>query len=74
MDNFFFKRPAGFDGKEIMDVTTQVRCLSRLSTSRFLTFVCLVSTGMIVMETFGMLETIAFFLSVTHGVFVCFFP
>ena len=56
MDIFFFKRPAGFDGEEIMDVTKQVRCLSHLSTSRFLTFVCFVSTGMIVMETFGMLE------------------
>ena len=67
MDKFLSKRPAGFDGQTILNVVRQVRCLSHLSTSRFLTCVYLVSTGMIVMETFGMLEkTITEFLSSTH--------
>jgi hypothetical protein len=69
---FLFKRPAGYDGEEILDVTKQVRCLSHLSTSRLLTFACLVSTGMIVMETFGMLEKITKFLSIIHDLFVLF--
>jgi hypothetical protein len=72
MVNFFFKRPAGFDGQAVMDATKQVGCLSRLSTSLFLTFVCLISTGMIAMEAFGMTEKITEFLSITHGPFVLF--
>jgi hypothetical protein len=65
MDNYlFFKRPAGYDGEEILNVITQVSLFKlSISTLRFLTFVCLVSTGMIVMETFGMLEKITEFFS-----------
>lgn len=66
----FFKRPAGFYGEEIMDATKQVRYLIHLLISRFLTFVCLASTGMIVMETFGMLEKITESLSISHD--ICF--
>ena len=69
---FLFERPAGFSGQDVMDATKQVRCSSHLSTSMFLTFVCLVSTGMIVMETFGMLEKITEFFSFTHDLFVLF--